>query len=147
MSQERVLLVVDEVIGRTDDVPPEVQSVVDEASEVYVVAPALNSRLHSLCSDDTRARHEADERLHEVMSFLRRVGMQSGTGEVGDEDPLTAIDDALAEFEADSLVVAVHAHDRENWREHHLTSHLRDRFDLPLTLLTVDERGQVVARS
>jgi hypothetical protein len=142
MTQQRVLVVVDEVVARADDLAPEVESAMTEASELYVVAPALNSRLRSLVSDVDGARHQADERLHAVVDFLRSEGCQAEPqAAVGDEDPLQAIDDALAQFPADTLVVALHAHQAENWREHHLAERLKARLALPTTVVLVDSDG------
>jgi hypothetical protein len=142
MSQQRVLVVVDEVVARADDLAPEVESEMTGASELYVVAPALNSRLRSLVSDVDDARHRADDRLHRVVDFLRSEGCQAEPQvAVGDEDPLQAIDDALAEFPADTLVVALHAQEAENWREHHLAERLKDRLELPTTVVLVDSAG------
>lgn len=136
MAQERVLIVVDEVICDADSHPHELVSLITGASDVLIVAPCMASRLESLCSDVDSARLEADERLDIVLEYLRDSGLRP-QGEIGDEDPLQAIDDALAEFAADSLVLALHAREEENWREHALLERLRRRFSLPVTVFLV----------
>lgn len=142
MSHERILFVADEVVATADDLAPEVEAVVTGASELVVVAPALTSRLHSLVSDTDDARHRADERAHRVVEFLRSEGCQAAPRfVVGDEDPMLAVEDALAEFTADSVVVVLHAHETQNWRERHLAERLRERLELPVTVILVDGAG------
>ncbi len=136
MAQERVLIVVDEVICDADSHPDELVSLIQGASNVLIVAPCLTSRMESLCSDVDDARVEADERLDIVLDYLRGRGLKP-TGEIGDENPLQAIDDALALFAADALVLALHALEEENWREHALVEHLHQRFSLPVTVFLV----------
>lgn len=133
---ERVLIVVDEVICDADSQPDELVSRIRGASEVLVVAPCLTSRLESLCSDLDEARIEANERLHIVLDYLRERGLRP-QGQIGDESPLLAIDDALAEFPADAIVLALHAQEEENWREHDLLQRLRQRFSIPITVFLV----------
>jgi hypothetical protein len=148
MSQERVLVVVDEVVASAEDLAPEVETKMVEASELYVIAPALNSRLRSLVSDVDDARHNADERLHQVVGFLRQEGCQAEPqAAVGDEDPMLAVNDALVEFQADHVVVALHAKEAENWRERHLAEKLRERLDVPTTVVLVDHRGTTQAHA
>lgn len=138
MSQGKVLMVVDDVLRSHEELPDEIEATFQQADRVYVVAPALNTRLASLCGDDEKARHDADERLHAVIDFLRSGEHVAAEGEVGDESPLQAIEDALAEFEADRIVLAVHAGRAENWREHHLVERVQQRIDLPTTVIRVD---------
>src|SRR4051795_8532000 len=86
-------------------------------TDVIVVAPALNSRLRHWCSDEDRARECAEDRLYRTLERLDEAGV-SAYGWVGDADPLDAIADALAIFEADQLIVATHPEHRSNWLAH-----------------------------
>ncbi len=76
-------------------------------ADVFVVAPALNSRLRHWLSDDDGARRTAAERLAACLDRLERVGVHAN-GSVGDADPLQAIADALPTFAADEIVIAAH---------------------------------------
>ena len=68
---------------------------------------------------------------------MRAVGVDA-TGEIGDGDPLQAIEDALRTFRADELVVSTFPRGRSKWLEHGVVERARERFDLPLTHVVVD---------
>jgi hypothetical protein len=73
-------------------------------AEVLVVAPVLASPLHYLAGDEDAERREAEARLADVVTGLRRRGLRV-EGRVGDDDPLQALGDALAEFPAGEALV------------------------------------------
>lgn len=106
-------------------------------SEVLVVAPALNTRLRHYVSDDEAARVHAEERLAQSVTNLAALGLHP-TGEVGDADPILAIQDALVSFPADEVVIATHPADRSNWLERDVIEKARTRFDLPITHIVID---------
>jgi hypothetical protein len=56
-------------------------------------------------------------------------------GTVGDSDPLLAIEDVLADFDATEIVISTHPPGRSNWLEKNLPERAASRFDLPLTHL------------
>jgi hypothetical protein len=75
-----------------------------KATEVLVVAPALNSRLRHWVSDEDRARREAALRLGAYLQELGRHGIEEH-GWVGDGDPLLSITDTLHRFSVDEIVI------------------------------------------
>ena len=104
------------------------------ATDVLVVAPALNSRLRHWVSDTDHAVARARERVAVAVDALCERGVHA-RGEVGDADPLLAIADALASFAATELVIATHPLGQSNWLERGLIDKARARFELPLTHL------------
>jgi hypothetical protein len=74
-------------------------------ANVLVVAPALKSRLRHWLSDEDAARRRAKERATAFVDWLERIGVQA-KGQVGDDDPLLAIADALPTFPADEIMIA-----------------------------------------
>ncbi len=112
-----------------------------EGAEVLVVAPALNSRLRHYVSDEGDARSLAEGRLSRSVENLSGLGL-SPTGEVGDADPLLAIQDALVGFSADEIIIATHPPERSNWLERGVVNKARDRFGLPLTHIVIDGEGE-----
>jgi hypothetical protein len=99
-------------------------------ADVFVVAPALNSRLRHWLSDDDGARRTAAERLASCLDRLERVGVHA-SGSVGDADPLQAIADALPTFAADEIVIAARP-DPSHGLADRLAARARERFALPI---------------
>jgi GABA permease len=106
--------------------------------DVFVVVPALNSRLRHWLSDVDDAVARAHERLELALADLRARGV-SARGEVGDANPLVAIDDALAHFSASAIVIATLPPGQSNWLERGLIDKARARFDVPVTHLVSTE--------
>jgi hypothetical protein len=76
-----------------------------EGAQVLVVSPAVNSSpLAFWVSDSDEAIEDAQERLDETISKLQDAGVQA-RGTTGDSEGLVALQDALATFPADRVVV------------------------------------------
>lgn len=87
--------------------PPGTSSVQvgDAATEVVVVVPALASKLEAATGavDDRRA--DAEQTAQSLTRALSRDG-RSVRGEVGADNPVLAVEDALRTFGADEVIVA-----------------------------------------
>lgn len=148
MAAKRVLIIANEAVAdRPAGVPEIVRRQVLEAEEVRVIAPMLTTRLQSWVSDIDAAASKADERMNAIVGSIDASGQPATAGQVGDEDPLQAVEDALAVFPADALILAVHAPDVANWRERRFAEKVRARFDLPVTEMLLDRDGRVVSVS
>ena len=80
-----------------------------EDAEVKVVAPVADlSPLDWLANDEDEARGVAAERAKEAKTVLE-PDADSVEAEVGDTDPVQAIEDALREFPADELMLVRNA--------------------------------------
>ena len=121
-------MLLDEVARRVSDAP----------IDVLVVVPALNSRLRHWLSDIDDAVARAHDRLDVALAELRTRGV-SARGEVGDANPLVAIDDALAHFPAAAIVIATLPPGQSNWLERGLIDKARARFDVPVSHLVSTE--------
>ena len=108
---------------------------VDE--QVLVVCPALNSPLKHWVSDEDQARRAAHERLNSSLRQLEEDGV-AAFGEIGDSDPLQAIEDALRTFAADEIIISTHPEGRSNWLERGVVSGARERFAIPVTHVVAD---------
>jgi universal stress protein family protein len=113
-------------------------------ANVLVVSPALNTPLKHWASDEDKARAAAEDRLGRSIRELERVGM-SARGEVGDADPLQAIEDALRTFGADMIIISTHPEGRSNWLERGVVSGARERFAVPITHVVVDLEAEARA--
>lgn len=137
----RVLVIANETVGGDVlfDVIAERAEGVSE--EVLVVCPALNSPLRTWVSDEDGARAQAHQRLEATLARLDAAGIQA-RGEVGDGDPVQAIDDALRTFGADEIVISTHPEGRSNWLERGVVSTARERFPVPIRHVVVDLEAQ-----
>jgi hypothetical protein len=108
-------------------------------AEVKVVAPAADlSPLDWLANDEGDARAEAAELAEETGEAVAPEAA-SVEADVGDTDPVQAIEDALHEFPADELLVVTHSDEDAGWLEEGAGAEALARFDLPVTHLVVDE--------
>ena len=110
-----------------------------EGGEVLVVAPALaRSRLgHWLAAETAAGRSAAEERLTASVAALRAAGLDA-RGEIGDADPLQALDDHFRVFEPDEVVISTHPPDRSQWLERRVVAAARERYPVPVTHVVVD---------
>lgn len=107
------------------------------AVEILVVSPALNTRLRHWTSDEDTARATAEARLERSLARLREIGLRA-QGEVGDADPVQAVEDALRTFGADEIVLSTHPEGRSSWLERGVVDAVRERFVVPVTHVVVD---------
>ncbi len=140
-DERRVLVVANETVGGD-----ELMNVIGELAlagkaRFYVVSPALNSRLKTWTSDEDPARATAQKRLAATLSRLGSIGVEA-RGEVGDVDPLVAIEDAVRSFRPDEIVVSTHPPGKSNWLERGVVEAVRERYDLPVSHVVVDLEAQ-----
>jgi hypothetical protein len=108
-------------------------------AEVRVVAPASDvSPLEWLATDEDKARGEAAE----VARSAERVAEDEAAhaeAEVGDTDPVQAIEDALRQFPAEEVLVVTPPGDEANWLEQDAAAEASERFGVPVTHLVVQQ--------
>ena len=131
---KRVLLLTSEDLADANEVPEPIRPLIEEAEDIYVIA---------------RARTEANKPkdLHRVFNHMHADGL-APRGMVADENQLVAIADALLEFDADLIVLRLHApgSEHKNWQEHRVAERVRSHFDVPTIAFYFDNEGQVIAR-
>jgi hypothetical protein len=133
----RILVVANETVGGHALRSTILAKSLDVREEVLVVTPALNSPLRHWVSDEDGARAAAQERLDISLAQLAAAGVQA-RGEVGDGDPLQAMEDALRTFGADEIIISTHPEGRSNWLERGIVEKARERFNVPITHVVVD---------
>ena len=115
-----------------DEIPAGARALVDSADEVMVVAPALPTRLEWLASDTDKTREVADARLQTVLGQIEDTGTEV-RGAVGADDPLLAIQDAVADFKPHHILIALRSAEASGWQERGLLEQVLARFDVPVT--------------
>ncbi len=143
--ERRILVIANETVGGGSlrDTIHERAAGYDE--QVLVVTPALNSPLRHWASDEDPAREAANQRLQRSLERLREVGIDA-RGEIGDAEPLQAIEDWFRLFGPDEIIISTHPPGRSHWLETNLVERARARFDVPITHVVTDlaaERDEV----
>lgn len=105
-------------------------------AEFDVLAPILSSRSHYWASDLDRERERAQERLRASLAWAAEQGF-AAKGEVGDPDPLVAIEDELREFGADEIIIATRPGEDSSWLAKRMLSHLARELDVPVRQVAV----------
>jgi phosphopantetheine adenylyltransferase len=90
---------------------------------VLVIAPVNAPREGYVVYDNTR-RASAGRRLDRTLERFREAGIPAA-GHVVDNDPLTAVKDAIAIEEPDELVVSTHPEAKSGWRRRNLLDEIR----------------------
>lgn len=136
-GERRILVVANETLAGEELLEAVRRSAAGHEARVLVVAPALNTRVRHWVSDEDSARAEAGERLDKSLRRLAELGIDA-RGEVGDADPVQAIEDALRTFGADEIIISTHPEGRSNWLERGEVEKARQRFSAPITHVVVD---------
>jgi hypothetical protein len=136
-GERRILVIANETVGGG----PLREQIEERSSgydtQVLVVSPALNSPIRHWASDEDPAREAARQRLETSLQRLRENGIEA-RGEVGDADPLQAIEDAVRTFGPDEIIISTHPEGRSHWLERGVVTGARERFAVPITHVVVD---------
>jgi hypothetical protein len=136
-DERRVLVVANETVGGEELMRAIGELALAGKARFFVVSPALNSRLKTWTSDEDPARAAAQKRLDSTVARLAAVGVEA-RGEVGDVDPLVAIEDAVRSFRPDEILVSTHPEGRSNWLERGVVEAVRERYDVSVNHVVVD---------
>ena len=80
---------------------------------------------------------QAQQRLNASLARLREAGLDA-KGEVGDAEPIQAMEDAVRLFGPDEIIISTHPKGRSNWLEQGIVDAARERFTVPVTHVVVD---------
>ena len=107
-----------------------------EGAEVLVISPATNrSKLAFWVSDSDEAIHEAEVAQEETVERLEEAGVDAA-GDTGESEPAVAIQDALATFAADRIVIFSHAGEKD-YREDEGLAGAEERFGVPVSFAEI----------
>jgi glycine/D-amino acid oxidase-like deaminating enzyme len=104
-----------------------------ERAEVLVVSPAVNeSPVAFWVSDADDAIADAESTAEQTAASLRERGAQA-RATTGESDPLLALQDALATYRADRVLVFAREDEGARYREENVLGEARRRFGVPVT--------------
>jgi hypothetical protein len=102
-------------------------------AEVLVVSPATNqSKMAFWVSDSDEAIEEAETAQVDTVERLEEEGVDAA-GQTGESEPAQAIDDALATFAADRIVIFSHPEGDRDYREDEALAEAESRWNVPVT--------------
>jgi hypothetical protein len=102
-------------------------------AEVLVVSPATNqSKVAFWVSDPDEAIEEAETAQVDTVERLEEEGVDAA-GQVGESEPAVAIEDALATFPADRIVIFSHPAGERDYREDEGLADAEARWGVPVT--------------
>jgi hypothetical protein len=135
---KKILSLVSEAVS-ADALKSAVGEQAAEEAEVLVVAPALNTRTRFFLADPDPAIERAEQVQEETVERLDEAGVDAAAGPPGEADPLLALQDALATYDADEIVLFTHAGGDQNWQEEGVVDQAKERFaELPVRHVVVD---------
>src|SRR3954447_209299 len=121
---EKLLDAIRERAGRGDD------------PSFFVVVPQMRPRCGNVIYDDA-VRDSAQVRVDLALEFMHNEGIE-GAGEVGDQDPLNAAKDAIAEYKIDEIIVSTLPAESSGWLRRDLPARLTEETGLPVEHVIVD---------
>lgn len=136
--QRHVLVVADEVLSG-EELSRELSKRNGGPVQVDVLAPVFASRAHYWSSDLDQELDAARRRLDTSMAWIAAQGLEA-RGQVGDPNPLTAIEDELRDFGADEVIVVTGpvAHSS---REAGMLERVQKELDVPVSHIIVQPRA------
>jgi hypothetical protein len=107
-----------------------------EPSSFYIVVPATPPADHVWTEGE--AQGIAQVRLERALARFRALGADVD-GEVGDGNPLLAIEDAMRELQFDEIILSTLPPGPSKWLKLDLPNRVRTRFDIVVTHLIGEE--------
>jgi hypothetical protein len=142
ITTHRALVVIDEAVSGRELTRALTERLEGGIEEVFVVAPALpESRLELMMGDVDGAIPPARERLEETLEALRAAGVKA-SGEVGDSDPIQAMNDEVVKFAPDQIILVAHTEAEGSPIEKGLLEQAERDFDLPVLELVVTREAE-----
>jgi GABA permease len=137
-GKHRLLVVANQTVGGRALLEEIANRCRGRKSEILVVTPALaGSRAAHWASDLDEGMELARQRMELSLQAIDEAGLRA-RGVVGDSDPNVAIEDALARFPADEILISTHPPDRSRWLEHGVVRRAKDEIALPVSHVIVD---------
>jgi acyl-CoA synthetase (AMP-forming)/AMP-acid ligase II len=107
-----------------------------EGAEVLVVSPAVNeSPVAFWVSDSDEAIADAESTAEQTATALRERGVRA-RATTGESEPLMALQDALATYQADRVLVFAREDEGTRYREDDMLGEAQRRFGVPVTEVT-----------
>ena len=146
-DQRKLLVVANETLTGDELLDAVRARVADDPDAIVVVIAPVNAPREGYVVYDNTRRAAAGRRLDRTLTAFREAGI-AATGHVVDNDPLTAVKDAIAIEEPDELIVSTHPEATSGWRRRNLLEEIRKAAGgLPVEHVVSDVASRVGARN
>jgi hypothetical protein len=125
----RYLVVANQTLGGEHLVEEVQQCLRSEPCHFHLVVPATPPTDHVWT--EAECRRIAQERLGRALSTFRELGAEA-EGEVGDANPMLAIEDALRGEQFDAIILSTLPPGASRWLKKDLPHRVEGKFGLPL---------------
>ncbi len=117
-----------------------------EATFAFVAPSVHSSHMEHLAATADEPRREAEETIEHVVPMFGAAGLDTDRVEVGDPDPVIAIEDLLRELDdVEEIVLVTRPRGEARWAERDAYDRARQRVAIPITHLEVDGAGELVS--
>jgi hypothetical protein len=127
----RHVVVVADAALAGDELAETIVSAAGHDAELDVLAPMLVSHAHFATSDHNAEARSAQERLSASIAWAAAHGFRA-RGEVGDDEPATALADELRDFGAEAVIVVTDGDRRTRWAEARELECARAELEVPV---------------
>ena len=134
-ARRTILIVANETLGSSTLASAVARRLESGPVACHVVVPATPVGTHLLTWDEDEAIAAAHDRLEAVLERLRSLGAEA-EGEIGNRDPLIAVDDAMLSREVDEIILSTLPESRSRWLRQDVPSKLRAAVDVPIEVVT-----------
>jgi hypothetical protein len=135
----RYLVVANQTLGGEHLIERVRQCLADGPSRFHIVVPATPSSEH-LTWTEGEATAIAQERLDRALRRFRELDAEA-SGEVGDKNPMLAIEDAMRDGQFDEIILSTLPPGVSRWLKLDLPSRVAGRFGLPVTHLVPNDEA------
>jgi len=137
----QVLAILTDPLEGDEEIAEVRRALADGAAELRVIVPAVEPTAFRHALGDVDGPGErARETLEQSLRALRGAGIVA-TGEVGDPEPIRAVQDALLLAPVDEVVIFEHAKSQRRWFESDLFERAREEIEPPLRMVEIETDG------
>jgi hypothetical protein len=133
----RYLVVANQTLGGQHLIEKVRQCVAEGPCHFHCLVPATHSEENVLTWTEGEATAVAQVRLDRALERFRELGADVG-GEIGDPNPIRAIEDVLSGAQFDELILSTLPSGISSWLKLDLPSRVASRFGLPVTHVVGD---------
>ena len=134
-----ILVVANQSLGNDELAVIVKERIAKEETHFYLLVPATHPPRDVAAKFESTFTEDADEaaqrRLDAGLVWLRRLGA-TVAGDVGDEDPVRGVGDALREKTYDEVIISTLPSGISRWLHQDLPHRIERKYKLPVTVVT-----------